>query len=1211
VSDPADGALWVADQYNHQIRRVAFVPPAGGDASTLAGRANATAGFAEGVGTNAAFSEPWGLALAPSGGGLFVADHLNHRLRYVALPSAAVSTLAGTGTASFANGAGALAAFNLPRGIALSSDGAAVYVADFSNVRVRRYSAATGRVDTVAGTGAAAFASGGAGAALTAPQALALHPQLGLLIGEAGSSCALLAFNLSSAVLTPLVGPTRFHCFSALGPSSLARFNYPAAILVGRDNATIFVGDHYSHAWVTVTGCGGSGGGGDGSGGNSAGSPSPSPSAPPLPPPAGACALTTLASGAPLVSPQDVAPAPGGGAFVTDAPGALRRVFPNRSVVTLSGGGGAGFADGAPGAAAFNFSVPGGNAMAGLALAAGAGPAGALLIADSGNCRLRALSLDTLLATTLAGSGACGFADGPPALAAFALPSGVALSPALQLLFVSDTFNHRIRVLPLALSPAAPAAAAGGVATLSGTGAAGGADGPAGAASFVFPRGVAAQGGGGGGSVYVTEASHRVRAVRMADGWTTTLAGAGTAGFADSFLAAVGALFNAPWLLGLDEFGGEGGGDGLLLIADSANHRLRGVALGAGGAATTVAGSGAGAPPFYGDGGAARSAALIAPRSAKPAGGGAYLVVEGGAAAAVRVLLCGGGGAGASASPSPGAPAPPTPTATPTPSASAPPSPTASPGAAPAAFALTTLVGSNATGGASANGVGAAAALTDPVGIVRSVARDGRGLLLAAPLFYVADGGAHAVRALNASNATLSTFAGALGVPGFADGPALGGALFRGPTGVAVNATGAVFVTDTLNHAVRVIVRGVVTTVGGSGAAGYAEGTGTAARFNGPAGVSADSGMQTAVFVCDVFNHVIRKLAVPSLAWESYAGNGSAGVSANGPLNAVRLNLPRGVARVELSNRLYVADTGNGRIVVINTHLGTAATLVGGGLNGRLSADFGGGPGALTSLWTPEGLLVGDGSPPVLFVASSGSRVVQSVELSSGNSVLLAGSGVGAPGGGADGWTGAGGGARLGSPRGLAQDPASGALLVVDGAMNGGSAGAVRRVALPQPPQCSTTTSVMGGGALINPTGVAWKDGNIYVAEEHAVAARVRLVLPNGTTAALGPANGCAPTGVAPTDGGAIVTCFGQHRVGLLFGNGTFVFLAGNSTPGYADGAGPSTMFFNPFVFFQRPNYPRNNPKPTTPNPTKQVRCCVFFIGARLFPQRQRPGGGL
>jgi len=932
--------------------------------------------------------------------------------------------------------------------------------------------------------------------------------------------------------------------------------------------------------------------------------------------------LSTFSWGPPLLAPQDLVSEPSsGGVFVTDAPGALLRLLPNGSAITLAGGGGlVGFSDGPPGAAAYNFSTRGNVALAGLALASSAGgPSGALLISDSGNCRIRAFALDSLLTSTVAGSGVCGFIDGVPApAAAFALPSGLLLLPATQpplntLLFIADTGNHRIRQLTLTLLPTAPAvtAAAGEVvSTLAGTGSPGGVDGPAGLGTLSSPRGLAAQ-GGSGGMLYVTEGGNRVRSIRVADGWLSTLAGSptGTPGFLNSAQAWSGTFLDSPWFLSLDESGvREGSGDGILLLADSGNNRIRGVALGVGGASSTLAGFGSSYPPFFRDQEDATGAVLIAPRSIKPSGGGRYWIVEGGAGASIRRLTCGGGRAGslavateAAASSSSSSV---TPTSTPTPSA--PPTPTSSHGTGSfgVVCSLKTSVGVSgsvtAGGNVSSNGSGSMGRLSSPWGIARSLARDVNGLFLHTttsrpPLFFIGDSGGHAVRALNYSNgsssSTIFTVGGTLGVPGFVDGNALGGALFNTPTGVAVNYSDAIYVADTGNHAVRVIVQGVVSTLGGNGTTGLVNGVLTAARFNSPHGISTDTLAQTSIFVADTFNHALRKLHVPSGVWSTLAGNGTADRSADGvvALANVRLAFPRALVRSELSNRIYVADTGNGRILVINTALSTVSTLLG-GAPGRSSADFGSGPSALAVLWGPVALLLGDESmPPTLFVSNSGSRTVQSIDLSSSGSVsLLAGGGSGVAAGAWDGWTGAGGLGRIGAPRGLAQDPLSGALLIVDGAVDNWGAGAVRSAdkctgvgaapALAPPfsttPQCVVTTlsgtglagSIDGAPGLArfnSPKEVVWGGGGggtggdpfFYVADEGS--SRARILFTNGTARTLGGTICGGITGAAPGfNGSLIVACYQNSRAGILFANGTYSALTGNGTAGYMDGVG-------------------------------------------------------
>ena len=121
------GNLYVADTINHRIRKV--TPK--GEVSTLAG---STAGFADGIGSAAQFYYPDGIAIDATGN-LYVADTFNHRIRKVT-PKGEVSTLAG-GTAGFADGIGSAAQFHFTNGIAIDAAGN-LYVTDSENHRIRK-----------------------------------------------------------------------------------------------------------------------------------------------------------------------------------------------------------------------------------------------------------------------------------------------------------------------------------------------------------------------------------------------------------------------------------------------------------------------------------------------------------------------------------------------------------------------------------------------------------------------------------------------------------------------------------------------------------------------------------------------------------------------------------------------------------------------------------------------------------------------------------------------------------------------------------------------------------------------------------------------------------------------------------------------------------------------------------------------------------------
>jgi len=146
-----DDAIYLADTGNQRIRVVRGQTVSGGGTnwtvSTLAG--NGTAGFADGPGAGAMFNNPHGVAV-DAAGVVYVADTANNRIRRIT-SDGTVSTLAGDGTTGLQNGAGSQARFNAPQGVATDNQGN-VYVADTGNAAVRLINAG-GTVGTVAGDG--------------------------------------------------------------------------------------------------------------------------------------------------------------------------------------------------------------------------------------------------------------------------------------------------------------------------------------------------------------------------------------------------------------------------------------------------------------------------------------------------------------------------------------------------------------------------------------------------------------------------------------------------------------------------------------------------------------------------------------------------------------------------------------------------------------------------------------------------------------------------------------------------------------------------------------------------------------------------------------------------------------------------------------------------------------------------------------------------
>jgi sugar lactone lactonase YvrE len=528
-----------------------------------------------------------------------------------------------------------------------------------------------------------------------------------------------------------------------------------------------------------------------------------------------------------------------------------------------------------------------------------------LYVADRNNHKIRKIVIATGVVTTLAGSGSSGSADGTGAAASFNGPIGITTDGTH--LYVADSNSHRIRKIVIAT---------GVVTTLAGNRFFGSVDGTGAAASFYVPYGITTD----GTHLYVADTfNNKIRKIEIATGAVTTLAGAAS-GDVDGTGAA--ASFNRPQDITTDGTH--------LYVADTGNNKIRKIEI-ATGVVTTLAGSGS----FRSVDGTGAAASFYGPYSITT--DGTHLYVTDTSSHKIRKIVIATG-------------------------------------------VVTTLAGA-ASG--DVDGTGAAASFNRPQGITT----DGTHL-------YVADTYNHKIRKIVIATGVVTTLAGALG----ADGTGAA-ASFNEPQGITTDGT-HLFVADTGNYKIRKIeiATGVVTTLAGNEAQGFFDGTGVAASFFGPQGITTDG---THLYIADVA--LIRKIEIATGVVTTLAGNGSYG-STDGVGAAASFNRPQGITTD--GTHLYVADTGSSKIRKIEMATGVVTTLAGSGSFGSVD-----GTGAAASFNGPTGI-TNDGTH--LYVTDS--RRIRKIEIATGVVTTLAGSN---SSGSADG-TGAA--ASFYYPRGITND---------------------------------------------------------------------------------------------------------------------------------------------------------------------------------------------
>lgn len=548
------GNIFVADQYNHRIRKIT----PNGIVNTVAGSGIAANGGAGGFGgdggpaTAARLNLPQGLALDDSGN-LYIADTGNHRVRKLS-PDGVITTIAGNGGNGSGGDGGPATAAEVALPLALTFDAAGNLYISSGAGRIRKVTPA-GTITTVAGAGAGYSGDGGPATAalLRSPGGLVFDASGNLFIADTGNNAIRVVagdgrIRTVARAATPggMARDAAGNLYVAEAASQrVARLSLlarddrtPPVIRVSKPTSessltaiwpnTQFEGTSSDNTLVThVTWENDRGGSG-------------------------------LAVGADAWSAQTI-PLRGGLNRLTftawDASGnsgSTQLTVNYRPIAAVSNFAGV---IGAPG-----FSGDGGparlaqfNAPADLAFDA----AGNVYIADSGNHRIRKITPDGVI-RTIAGSGELGTrGDGGPATAAeLNEPRGLTVDATGNVYF-ADSLNHRVR----RITPD------GIISAVAGTGLEGfaGDNGDATSARLTLPLDVVID---KEGNLFIADTgNHRIRKVTPS-GVITTVAGTGVAGDSSDDIPATEAKLNYPVALAFDP-------DGNLHIADRDNNRIR------------------------------------------------------------------------------------------------------------------------------------------------------------------------------------------------------------------------------------------------------------------------------------------------------------------------------------------------------------------------------------------------------------------------------------------------------------------------------------------------------------------------------------------------------------------------------------------------------------------------------------------------------------
>jgi sugar lactone lactonase YvrE len=831
----SSGNVFLADTYNNVIREVVH---ATGNIITVAGTGAATYNGDGGPATLSNIGRPFGVAVDGSGN-LFIADTYNNRIREVVKSTGTMITIAGTGATGFGGDGGPAtsAMLNAPDAVAVDGGGN-VFFSDQGNNRIREVLHWNGSIVTVAGTGAAGY-NGDFGPATSAmlnqPNGVAVDVNGNIFISDWHNNRIREVLNATGNILTVAGTGTAGYSGDG-GQSNSAMVNSPGGVAVD-GSGNLFIADTYNnrirkvtianHVITTVAGTGTSGFGGDGG----------------------------PATSALLYMPYGVTVDGSGSIYIADTYN--QRIRQVLGTMGLGGLSNTAWTVNQPGYSG-SVSITGGTApysnlvTSGLPMGLTATLSGSTITISGTPTYVFTYSSVTLSvqdAVGNVGSRTYTIAINPPLYLApltvtqwtaqvegytgsiaisggtgpFTLMAQANMPPGLTPVLSGSTIylqgipstpgtysNIQLAVGDVTgayfygtFSMTITAPAPGSILTVAGIDYAG-YSGDGGPANQARLYNPESVAVDSSGNVFIADFyNSRIREIVKATGNIITVAGTGTNGFSGDGGPATSAQVYYPTGVAVDSSGN-------VFIADRYNYRVREIVK-ATGIIITVAGNGSSTDS--GDGGPATSAGIAEPLSLAVDANGNIFIADAIACRIREVVKATG--------------------------------------------TIITVAGTGMPGSSGDNGPATAATMNNP----NDVAVDSSGNL------YITDSGNNRVREVVQATGNIVNIAGT-GTYGYSgdNGPATSAQLYY-PIGVAVDAYGDVFIADTYNSRVRVIVQGsgTIITYAGSSTSGYGGdgGPATSGKLSYPYGVSLDAGGD--LFIADMNNNVVREvLPIPA-----------------------------------------------------------------------------------------------------------------------------------------------------------------------------------------------------------------------------------------------------------------------------------------------------------------------------------------------------------